>query len=261
MAFAARALRGGGRGINTRWEINPSLAGLAIHEIKMRQHYETPAAVVATVRRRWSPEFDAMASPINALCGEYATLEDDVLSMPLAQRRIFVNPAYAPEDAWKGSAGIGLALRKLVDGDVRERGCTLIALLPVLSHADWYAEHVDSAHEVHLITGDLTFPNPYLDLPRPRPGFLWRCRSYAVVIWRPGEPPRTPAYQRLELDALPEGHASTQLHMRRCRSCGRVRMLPRYQTPIAEDAFECRMSEDSKYNSCAAPEWVPQCVE
>ena len=44
------------------------------------------------MRRLWAPDFDAMASPINAIAGEHATLEDDVLSFPLAQRCIFVNP-------------------------------------------------------------------------------------------------------------------------------------------------------------------------
>ena len=80
----------------------------------MRQHYETPAAVVATVRRLWAPDFDAMASPVNAVCSEYATLEDDIFSLTLAGRCIFVSPAYAPDDAWRGEGGIGLALAKLL---------------------------------------------------------------------------------------------------------------------------------------------------
>ena len=59
---------GGGRGRNTRWDVAPEASGLCVHVIKMRQHYETPAAVVATVRRLWAPDFDAMASPVNAVC-------------------------------------------------------------------------------------------------------------------------------------------------------------------------------------------------
>ena len=252
---------GGGRGRNTRWDLTPSAAGLRVHDIKMRQHYETPAAVVVTVRRMWAPDFDAMASPVNAIASEYATLEDDVLSFPLVRRCIFVNPAYAPEEAWSGSAGIGLALEKLVDGDVRQRNCTLVALLPNLSHTDWYARHVDTAHEIHMISGELVFPNPYLDLKVPKGGYLWRCRSYILVVWRPGSPPRTPVLARLTLDSLPAAHPTLSLCMRVCAKCGRVRMLPRYQPVIAVDAFECRMSHDSKYNSCEVPEWVPRCID
>ena len=80
----------------SHWELAPSAAGLRVHRIKIRQHYETPAAVVATVRRLWAPDHDAMASPINAVCESYGTLEDD-FDAPLFDRRIFVNPAYDTE--------------------------------------------------------------------------------------------------------------------------------------------------------------------
>jgi hypothetical protein len=80
----------------SHWELAPSAAGLFVHRIKIRQHYETPAALVATVRRLWAPDFDAMASPINAVCEDYCTLEDD-FDAPLFDRRIFVNPAYDTE--------------------------------------------------------------------------------------------------------------------------------------------------------------------
>ena len=250
--------RGGGRGRMTRWEISPAASDLRVHEIRMRQHYETPAAVVATVRRLWSPDFDAMASPINAVCSDYATLEENVFSMQLHERCIFVNPAYAPDDAWRGEGGIGLALDKLI-GDVRERGCTLIALLPNLSHSEWYARCVDTAHEVHMVTGELVFPNPYLDLPRSQRSYLWQCRSYVLVVWRSEARPSSPHYARLTLDALPDSHPSTQLHVRSCRMCGRVRVLPRYHW-VPEMDFVCSMSSDSKYNSCDAPEWVPRCT-
>ena len=176
---------GGGRGQNTRWEVTPEAAGLCVYDIKMRQHYESPPEVVATVVRRWAPDFDAMASPINAICADYATLEQDVLSLPLEKRCIFVNPAYAAPGARNGAAGMGPALAKLVGGDVRSRGCTLIALLPMLSGSEWFEQHVDSAHEVHLISGELVFQNPFLDLATPHSGYLWD-RSYALVAWRPG---------------------------------------------------------------------------
>ena len=73
----------------THWELAPSAAGLRVHRIKIRQHYETPAAVVATVRRLWAPDFDAMASPINAVCEDYGTLEDD-FDAPLFGRLYYI---------------------------------------------------------------------------------------------------------------------------------------------------------------------------
>jgi hypothetical protein len=44
------------------------------------------------------------------------------------------------------------------------------------------SRHVDVAHEIHAISDELVFPNPY----------LWRCRSYVLVVWRPGPPPCAP---------------------------------------------------------------------
>ena len=86
------------------------------------------------VRRVWQPDFDAMATPFSAICGVYATLEDDVLRADVVPRgsAVYVNPAYAPSDKRNGASGIEQVLEKLVEVDVRTRGCTLIALLPNL---------------------------------------------------------------------------------------------------------------------------------
>jgi len=69
--------RGSGRvGRHTRaWPPSPPLQ---VRTIKLHQQYEAPAAVVATVHRLWRPTFDVMATPLSAVCGDYATLEDDV---------------------------------------------------------------------------------------------------------------------------------------------------------------------------------------
>mmetsp|Transcript_25534 Transcript_25534/g.80027 ORF Transcript_25534/g.80027 Transcript_25534/m.80027 type:complete len:203 (+) Transcript_25534:571-1179(+) len=106
----------------------------------MHQQFESPASVVATVRRIWKPTFDAMATPFSAVCGAYATLEDDVLARAVIPPGaiVYANPAYAPQDMANGAAGLEVHLRKLVEVDVRARGCTLVALLPILSHTRWY---------------------------------------------------------------------------------------------------------------------------
>ena len=245
----------------SHWAVSPSAAALRVHRIKIRQHYETPAAVVATVRRLWAPDYDAMASPINAVCEDYCTLEDD-FDAPLFDRRIFVNPAYDTEGLQhhESNTDIASALDKLIR-DVRERGCTLMALLPALVGNEWYERYVDTAHEVHLISGKVYMPNPYFDLPAHKPwkSALWRVRGYVLAVWRPGLVPSQPKYQRLTLDVIPDDHVSAHLRFRKCCICGCVRVLPRYAEECAsQDAFECRMSPDCKYNWCAAPEWVPR---
>jgi len=70
-------------GRHTRWDTGYTDAAavdppLQVRTIKFHQQYEAPAAVVATVHRLWRPTFDAMATPLSAVCGDYTTLEDDV---------------------------------------------------------------------------------------------------------------------------------------------------------------------------------------
>ena len=157
-----------------------------VHRIKIRQHYETPAAAVPTVRRLWAPDYDVMTPPINAVCEDYCTLEDD-FDAPLFDRRIFVNPAYDTEGLQHSASNtdIANALDKLI-GDVRERGCTLIALLPALVGNEWYERYVDTAHEVHLISGKVYMPNPYFDLPAIQLHIICVHYNNISIIPRPG---------------------------------------------------------------------------
>ena len=192
----------------------------------MHQQYETSAVVVATVRRLWAPSFDAMATTISAVCGEYAMLEDDVLKTDAIPRDrvVYVNPAYSPAVRKNGVDGIGLHLSKLIQTDVWARGCTLIALLPSLSHMDWFERWVGVCHEIHFITGKLVFRNPYRELKPDPKCYLWECRSYVLCVWRPGAVPSQPLVKFLTLDAP----GNDMLELRSCATCGKVRMLPRW---------------------------------
>lgn len=80
-----------------RWELEPEAAGLRTLHVRLHQQYESPAAVMQLVRRVWQPDFDAMATPFSAICGAYATLEDDVMRAEAVPRDsvVYVNPAYA----------------------------------------------------------------------------------------------------------------------------------------------------------------------
>lgn len=156
---------------------------------------------------------------------------------------IYANPPYAI-GAKNGCAGIEACLRKLVCGDVRERSCTLIALLPALPHTDWYAEFVDRCHELYMLTGSLAFPNLFMHPPPSREGYLWVCRSYILCVWRPEPAPEKPvAPHRLEVPPLSRNHPAGEVHLRCCSHCGRIRVLPRHASPIIFeipiDVFVC----------------------
>jgi len=252
--------RAGGRRGDSRWEFTPSAAGLRELTVKLHQQYETPPAVMDLVRRTWRPDFDAMATPFSAICGSYATLEDDVArpdAVPPGSV-VYANPAYAPTDALNGAGGIELFLSKLIDTDVRQRGCTLVALLPN-QHAPWHERYVGMSHEVHHVVGQLIFQNPFRNVYRTEQnGYLWQ-RSYILVVWRPEAPPPQPAWHYAHLGAPPP--AAERIHLRCCCACGRVRVLPRWADPaapaLAAGTFRCPDNPDSSYASCDVPEFVP----
>jgi len=193
------AVRSGGRIGDSRWEIRAAAADppLHVHRIKFHQQYESPAAVVETVRRLWQPTFDAMASPLSAICGAYATLEDDVLSPDLIPRgsTVYANPAYAPAAVKNGIGGIETHLSKLIQVDVAARGCTLVALLPSLPHTAWYEHVVGACHEIFHVRGELVFRNPYTDLVPPKKGYLWQVICDLVRHLRVEAEPRARAAQ------------------------------------------------------------------
>ena len=93
-----RGRRAGGRRGDSRWELTPSAAGMRELTVKLHQQYETPAAVMDFVRREWRPTFDAMATPFSAICGAYATLEDDVLRRDAVPTGSVV---YVNQPAWR----------------------------------------------------------------------------------------------------------------------------------------------------------------
>ena len=216
------------------------------------------------VRSVWQPDFDAMATPFSAICGAYATMEDDVLRADVVPSGsvVYVNPAYAPSDKRNGASGIEQVLEKLVKVDVRARGCTLIALLPNL-HERWHERFVGSSHEVHHIIGQLTFQNPLRNRGVEKKGYLWESRAYILVVWRPGSPPPQPAWHYAHLCPGPPASAE-RIRLRACRDCGRVRVLPRWADPtvraLQPGVFKCASNPDLSYASCDAPEFVPVCL-
>lgn len=76
-------------------------------------------------------DFDACASPINALAPRYSTVDDDFLAREdLKDITIYCNPPYALDRYGTGScAAIEPFVRRLV-----ELASTCIALVPVLAH-------------------------------------------------------------------------------------------------------------------------------
>jgi hypothetical protein len=244
-------------------------SGLDIISVLKTQQWETPWEVLEYVRGRWSIEFDACASPLNAIVPRYATAAESFLGRTdLLRKTIFCNPPYAMRSLDNSStdarrcAAIGPFIRKLVDGDVCVRRCTAIAFLPCLAHADWYRAYVDPPavsggrrpHERHLFTSLFKWNNPF----EPKPPANPYNYPFVLCVWRPGPEPTVTDVVVTSLVSPPRDHQSRSLHLRRCQKCGRVRVLPRHMTParISPHTFACEQLGDPQYAACSAREYL-----
>jgi len=253
---------------HAHWALSPAAAadaGLDIISVAKPQQWETPWEVWDYVAARWCVDFDACASPLNALAPRYASSTDDFLAREdLTGVTIFCNPPYSLDRCATGScAAIGPIIGKLVDGDVCARGCTVVAFVPVLAHQRWFHEFVTGAasggrmcHEVHWIEGLLKWNNPFHETPSTSP----YPYPFALCVWRPGEAPVQQSECVVALTPTPRDHHSRFLHLRRCtkRGCGKVRMLSRYVDPqrTVPSSFTCADAGDTQYASCDAHEFV-----
>ena len=261
------------RSKHAHWAIQAEAAnasGLQVITVEQSQQWETPWEVLEYVRTHWPIDFDACASPLNAVAPRYATADDSFLERTdVHGETIFCNPPYSMDRGSSSTDGprcnaIGPFIRKLVDGDVGERDCTAIALLPVFSHHDWYHTHVVGAvgggrlpHEVHLISPLLKWNNPFHG--DRAPANAW-AHPMMLCLWRPGAPPAAPTWVAASLVAPPRTHHSRCLHLRRCkkRNCGRIRVLPRHVDPASVPVrdFVCTQLGDVQHALCAAHEYI-----
>ncbi|EOD32936.1 hypothetical protein EMIHUDRAFT_111979 [Emiliania huxleyi CCMP1516] len=221
---------------HAHWTITPAAAADAdvdILSVQKTQQWETPPQVWEYVSARWAVDFDACASPINALAPRYSTVDDDFLAREdLKDITIYCNPPYALDRYGTGScAAIEPFVRRLVEL-ASTRGCTCIALVPVLSHQLWFHTCVTgaasggrAAHEIHWVQGLLKWNNPFHER-EPASPYIY---PFALCVWRPGAPPDR-AHEVVASLPRPSDDVSRSFHFRRCRrrGCGKVRLLPRH---------------------------------
>ena len=233
---------------NGRWSFDLASNELLVDHVRPKDCYETPEWIWRYYTHREALTLDAHASAINAIAPTYRTRTsfEDVATIPEGTH-IWLNPAYGQ------GGGIGPALDALVGTAVRQRRCTLVALLPNLSYMSWFHRHVMCAHEVHYLCHKVTFANPFLS------GKLNESFSPQIVaIWRPGLEPDAPARWEPSAAVPPAHNADVRgecLRIRCCVICSKWRLLPRHQSEPSE-LFECSLLLDVHRNSCSSPQAV-----
>ena len=106
--------------------------------------------------------------------------------------------------------------------------------------------YVQHAHEVHYLRDKVAFLNPFM-------GKQGEYQTPLIVaIWRAGSPSEVPPrWSASPAAPSPSQSAADLLRVRRCRACGKWRLLPRHQaTEPAAGAFECSELWDERRASC-----------
>lgn len=148
-----------------------------IHSSKNHE-WRTPKMIFDTLDREFGFEVDAAASPENALCDHYWTVDDDALSIDWSKAitsatgggpTVFVNPPYG--------RGVSDWVAKAVEQQAK--GCTVVMVLMACTDTRWWYKLWHCAHEVRFVTGRVKFLDQDGQEQNAAP------KGTAIVVFRP----------------------------------------------------------------------------
>ena len=148
-----------------------------IHSSK-NHDWRTPPHIFSELDKEFRFDIDAAASPVNALCDHYWTVDDNSLSIDWSSAIIssqgtppvvFVNPPY------------GRTLSVWVDKIVEQqrKGCTVVAVLMACTDTRWWSTLWEHATEIRFVTGRVRFLNSDGQKQNSAP------KGTAIVVFRP----------------------------------------------------------------------------
>ena len=126
--------------------------------------WATPQYIFDGLDAEFGFELDVCASPSNAKCEHYFTVEDDGLSQVWGQRVCWMNPPYGRDIAkW---------MRKAYESSLD--GATVVCLVPARTDTAWWHRYATRG-DIRYLRGRLKFGEAINSAPFPS----------AVVVFRP----------------------------------------------------------------------------
>lgn len=110
--------------------------------------YETPQDLFDLLHKEFRFTLDPCATPDNAKCDQYFTVEDDGLSIPWSGS-VFMNPPYGDV--------IIYWMKKAYEESLRDEVWTVVCLVPCRTDTVWWHDYVMMAHDIRLIKRRLKF--------------------------------------------------------------------------------------------------------
>jgi site-specific DNA-methyltransferase (adenine-specific) len=121
--------------------------------------WATPQEFFAELDQEFNFTLDPCASPENAKCAKYFTVEDDGLRQDWAGHTVFCNPPYGRQ--------IGKWVKKCYE-ESRKPGTTVVMLIPARTDTSYFHDYVyNKAREIRFIRGRLKFGNSKNSAPFP----------------------------------------------------------------------------------------------
>jgi len=121
--------------------------------------WATPQEFFTELDQEFNFTLDPCASPENAKCTKYFTVEDDGLRQDWAGHTVFCNPPYGRQ--------IGKWVKKCYE-ESRKPGTTVVMLIPARTDTSYFHDYVyNKAREIRFIRGRLKFGNSKNSAPFP----------------------------------------------------------------------------------------------
>jgi phage N-6-adenine-methyltransferase len=136
-----------------------------VYHRSARQDWETPPEIFEPLNKEFGFTLDVCATPANAKCARYYTIEDDGLLQPW-YGVCWMNPPYG--------RGIMAWIQKAYESALS--GATVVGLVKATPDTRWWHEYVCAA-EVRFLKGRITFVGAKGRAPFPS----------AILIYRPVE--------------------------------------------------------------------------
>ena len=121
--------------------------------------WATPKAFFAALDAEFHFTLDPCATPENAKCKNFYTIEDDGLTKSWGGEIVFCNPPYG--------RAIGAWVRKCSE-ESRKPGTTVVALIPARTDTAYFHDYIyNKAREVRFVRGRLHFNDSKQGAPFP----------------------------------------------------------------------------------------------
>jgi phage N-6-adenine-methyltransferase len=138
----------------------------AVHFSSKTNEWATPQELFDKLDAEFHFTLDPCATPENAKCERFFTMEDDGLSKEWAGESVFCNPPYGRQ--------IGRWVAKAYD-EALLYGATVVMLIPARTDTGYWHDWIHGKAEIRFIKGRLKFGDSKNSAPFPS----------AIVVFRP----------------------------------------------------------------------------